>query len=156
MQKTPFEVSLNDFVYNDSLEELKALPSEKPAHDLCRIEIELNFSSQKLIIVFTKESIDDGLNSGEIKFDTMVSAMSNGSPCVISKLSYACSEEYCEMNFIEKHLSGLLATDYATLATHVLPLITNGTAKAGKSFTRLLENHCLYESYESDVDKWTS
>ena len=153
MSEGPLEASLDNFVGDDFLRKLKTLSTSKSEHDLCRVGIKLNFSYRKLSVFFTEDLTDDRLNFGEIKFDTIVRVLSDGSPSVVNTLSNICSDEDCEIDFIEKHLSSLVGTDYAALATDVSPLIINGNAKASKSFIRILANHCLSDSYESAVGK---
>jgi hypothetical protein len=128
-----FYASLANFDIQSFEEELADL--EVDEHDiikLCRIELFLDYLAQRLQVEFSPELENSQLSDGQVRLDTFIVAMDDGSTKIVNILEYACSDEECDKEFAIKHISWLLNAQYTILNAKIRPLLLGNTEGVGK------------------------
>ncbi len=95
------KIRLEDFDYDDLIDKLDHLiPMDYDNDNLCRVEFDIDFIYQFLVISFSGQFRDKKLGDRQVLLDTFVYKPIAKDFGVAHIIEYACCEDECEKRFI--------------------------------------------------------
>ncbi|CAF1442630.1 unnamed protein product [Adineta ricciae] len=114
----------NNFKIDDLLSDLRNLNVKEYTDDddLCRIEIEIDYTTGYLSLCLTSCDYHESEN-GQVNLFLTTQQTEDTTIYTIHTLIYACNEDKCEIEFLNKYLRSVLQDHYADLSKKLIHLI---------------------------------